>query len=118
MQIVTLTAGKEGRTRFGTMEVESDRFDYSGRVAPGSLMPTTGTRFIEFTEPIALEWHAAPRRQFVTVLRGGMEIEAGDGTLRQFGPGDVVMVDDQGSRGHRTRSLGDDPLVLMFAHLE
>ena len=40
------------------------------------------------------DWHIAPRRQYIFVLSGAMEIGSGDGTMRRFGPGDVVLADD------------------------
>jgi hypothetical protein len=36
------------------------------------------------------DWHMAPRRQYIFILSGQMEIGIGDGTSRRFGPGDVV----------------------------
>ena len=50
--------------------------------------------------------HTAPRRQYIFILEGQMEIGIGDGTTRRFGPGDVVLADDLTGQGHTTRSLG------------
>ena len=52
------------------------------------------------------DWHTAPRRQYIFILAGQMEIGIGDGTTRRFGPGDVVLADDLTGQGHTTRSLG------------
>src|ERR1700719_1590027 len=52
------------------------------------------------------DWHTSPRRQYIFILAGQMEIGIGDGTTRRFGPGDVVLADDLTGRGHTTRSLG------------
>jgi hypothetical protein len=35
------------------------------------------------------DWHPAPRRQFVVVLSGGIELTVSDGEKRTFGPGGV-----------------------------
>ena len=45
-------------------------------------------------------------RQYIFILVGQMEIGIGDGTTRQFGPGDVVLADDLTGKGHTTRSVG------------
>ena len=37
------------------------------------------------------DFHIAPRRQYTITLSGEMEIGTGDGTLRRFGPGDVLL---------------------------
>src|SRR5436305_4266656 len=52
------------------------------------------------------DWHTAPRRQYIFILAGHMEIGIGDGTTRRFGPGDVVLADDLTGKGHTTRSVG------------
>jgi len=58
-----------------------------------------------------LDWHPAPRRQYVIVLSGELEIGFGDGTLRRFGPGDARLVEDTGGQGHTTRYIGPGPVV-------
>jgi hypothetical protein len=60
------------------------------------------------------DWHPAPRRQFVVVLAGVLEIEAGDGETRRFGPGGVVLVTDLTGPGHRTRVPGPDEAALLW----
>jgi len=55
------------------------------------------------------DWHTTPRRQYVFILMGQMEIGIGDGTTRRFGPGDVVLADDLTGPGHRTRWVGGVP---------
>lgn len=53
------------------------------------------------------DWHNAPRRQFVITLSGGTEIGLGDGTVRRFGPGDVLLAEDLTGQGHTTRAVGN-----------
>ena len=56
-------------------------------------------------------WHTAPRRQFVIVLQGVMEVEVAGGVVERFSAGDVLLADDTTGRGHQTRSVGDEPLL-------
>jgi len=58
-----------------------------------------------------LDWHPAPRRQFVIILSGQLEIGLGDGSKHVFGPGDARLVDDTTGQGHTTRVLGGEPVV-------
>ena len=46
-----------------------------------------------------LDWRPAPRRQFVIVLSGQLEIRLGDGGKHVFGPGDARLVEDTTGRG-------------------
>ena len=58
-----------------------------------------------------LDWHPAPRRQFVIILSGRLEIGLGDGSKHQFGPGDARLVEDTTGRGHTTAVLGSEQCV-------
>jgi hypothetical protein len=58
-----------------------------------------------------LDWHPAPRRQFVIILSGQLEIGLGDGTTHLFGPGDARLVEDTAGQGHTTRVHGNQPCV-------
>jgi quercetin dioxygenase-like cupin family protein len=58
-----------------------------------------------------VDWHPAPRRQYVILLAGEIEIGFGDGTIRRFGPGDARLVEDTTGRGHTTKFIGDGPVV-------
>ena len=54
-------------------------------------MPTTQISFSEWPVGRFLDWHPAPRRQFVIILSGQLEIGLGDGTSQVFGPGDARL---------------------------
>jgi hypothetical protein len=57
--------------------------------------------------------HNAPRRQFLVVLGGELEIVTSRGDSKRLGPGDVLLADDIGSNGHISRDVGEDPLMLL-----
>lgn len=52
--------------------------------------------------------HPAPRRQFVIILSGHLEIGLGDGSTHVFGPGDARLVEDTTGQGHTTRVQGNE----------
>lgn len=58
-----------------------------------------------------LDWHPAPRRQFVIILSGQLEIGLGEGGKHVFGPGDARLVEDTTGQGHTTRVVGTQPCV-------
>lgn len=61
------------------------------------------------------EWHESPAPQWVVPLRGRWFIETQDGTRVEMGPGDIHFGHDQGTsevdgtHGHRSGQLGDEP---------
>lgn len=56
----------------------------------------------------------APRRQWVVVLRGAVEVVVTDGSRRTFGPGDLLRAEDTEGTGHVTRPVGEPPLEALF----
>jgi quercetin dioxygenase-like cupin family protein len=58
------------------------------------------------------DWHPAPRRQFVIILSGQLEIGLGDGSKHIFGPGSARLVEDTTGQGHTTAVHGDEPCVV------
>ena len=57
------------------------------------------------------DWHPAPRRQFVIILSGKLEISFEDGSKKVFGPGDARLMEDTTGKGHATMALGDEPCI-------
>jgi len=74
-------------------------------------LPATQISFRTWKVGEFLDWHPAPRRQFVIILSGQLEIGLGDGGKRVFGPGDARLVEDTTGKGHTTRVLGAEPCV-------
>ena len=80
---------------------------------PTLTKPQAATHIIFNQQPAGtfLDWHPAPRRQYVIVISGQLEIGFGDGTVRRFGPGDARLVEDTTGQGHTTRYVGPGPVI-------
>ncbi|SRR6266508_6461337 len=74
-------------------------------------LPTTQISFSVWPVGRFLDWHPAPRRQFVVILSGQLEIGLGDGSKHVFGPGDARLVEDTTGQGHTTRVVSKEPVV-------
>jgi mannose-6-phosphate isomerase-like protein (cupin superfamily) len=57
--------------------------------------------------------HTAPRRELLVVLEGELEITTSTGHQRRLGAGDVMLADDVGTKGHISRDVGEDHLMLL-----
>lgn len=84
-------------------------FGPMGTTETTQLQAATGIAFRRAPVSHVQDWHPAPRSQYVVTLSGQGEIEAGDGTVRRFGPGDVMLAEDTTGRGHITRVVGTQP---------
>jgi len=98
MKITRLYTGPDGESHFDEIEVPLE-----------SIQAAQGIIFRHAPPGHVQHWHPGPRRQFVITLSGQAEIEIGDGTVRRFGPGAVMLAEDTTGRGHITRVVGAEP---------
>ena len=78
------------------------------------LLPATQIGYLRLPAGYSSDWHPAPRKQYVLVLTGTMEVEAGDGERRRFQAGSVLLVTDTEGRGHRTYTVGQQEVLLAW----
>ena len=104
MEISRLYTGSDGRTHIETITLESH---------PGlaTLQNAVGIQFRSTAAGNFMDWHPAPRRQFVITISGQVEIGLEDGSVHRFGPGHVNLAEDVTGKGHTTRVIGDQPRV-------
>ena len=53
------------------------------------------------------DWHPAPARQFMILLTGAVDVMTSDGSVLQMRSGDIVLLEDTGGRGHKSRNVSD-----------
>jgi hypothetical protein len=109
-------AGPDGESHFEDVEVEMQ--PGSGESLLSELIPAKGVIFRQSAADQYIDWHPAPRRQFVVTLSGHAEVEASDGEVRQIGPGTIMLADDTTGKGHITRSASNEERVSLFIPLE
>lgn len=86
----------------------------TGLLAAAPPSPVVFLRSSDFdSEP-----HPAPRRQWVVLVRGAIEIEVSDGSRRAFRSGDLLLLEDVTGRGHRTYTVGEPPFEGLFVPVE
>lgn len=116
MKFVHLYTGDDGETHFRDVEIEMK--DAGNRGQRSEPMKATGIFFSITGVDYDLDWHNAPRRQFVINIEGEVEITASDGTKRRFGPGDIMLADDTTGRGHISRAADNRPRKAIFVTLD
>ena len=63
-----------------------------------------------------LDFHPAPRRQYMVYLTARVEIGLGDGSAIVMEPGDILQAEDTTGRGHTSRVLQDG--ICLVVRLE
>ena len=105
MRIHNLYEDENGESHFRDIDIEWDEerphSKYSKR------LPATGIIFRETRADYDLDWHPAPRRQYIINLDAGVKLTASDGESRIIGAGEVILVEDISGKGHLSQSLGE-----------
>jgi hypothetical protein len=116
MQVTRIYTGDDGESHFEDVEVELTDRGAMGRIS--DLVSARGVVFREVDGDYDLDFHNAPRRQYVVNLTGSVELETGDGTQRVLGPGEILLAEDTTGRGHKSRAVGSSARTCLFIPLE
>mgnify|MGYP001179980262 FL=1 len=77
----------------------------------------TSLQFRRTSPNYFIDWHTAPRRQYVITLKGESEVEIGDGTKVRLHPGHILLAEDLTGQGHISRALGSEDRISLFIPL-
>ena len=104
MGIFRLYTGDDGKSHL-------EEFDLSSHPELSTPKATQDITFREWAPGHFIDWHPAPRRQYIISLSGFVEIGLEDGTTHRFVPGDARLVEDTTGKGHTTLVPGCEPSV-------
>ena len=118
---VVLFTDTDGQARFRDDSIPLSEGTPAARLS--TLMASGGYQLRESPVGFRSDFHCTGAPQWLFVLQGQMEIGLQDGSTRVFGPGQHFYSADtlpEGAifnpalHGHRSRQLGDEPLVTLF----
>ena len=116
MRIHNLYTDAQGQSHFRDIEVEwAEEKNFSKM---SKRLPATGIIFRETSGDYDLDWHPAPRRQYIINLDGGVQITASDGEARIIKAGEVILVEDTTGKGHLSKSVGGQMRRSIFVPIE
>jgi quercetin dioxygenase-like cupin family protein len=98
------------------VDVEFVEQTAAGRVS--RRLPATGIIFRQVPPDYDLDWHTAPRRQYIINLDAGVEITASDGESRRIGAGEILLVEDTRGKGHLSKALDGKLRHCVFVTLD
>ena len=117
MTISRVYTDDDGETHIDSVDVE---LPLRGVTGLSETVPVTGLIFRRTPPDLDIDWHPAPRRQYIVTVAGRGEIEVSDGTKLELGPGTIVLVEDtaeSGGKGHLTRGIGTEDRLSLFIPL-
>ena len=116
MRIHNIYVDAQGETHFRDIEVEwveeGNFSKYSAR------LPASGIIFRETSGDYDLDWHPAPRRQYIINLDAGVQITASDGEIRTIGAGEVLLVEDVTGKGHLSKAVSGKMRHSIFVPID
>jgi hypothetical protein len=110
MRLFRLYTGDDGQSHLQEMSLSFTPGQFAEQTA---MQPAKGVTFSQMAPGTFIDWHTAPRRQYVITLAGGVEIGLGDGSVHRFGPGEGILAEDLTGKGHTTRAVGNEPRITV-----
>ena len=92
MRIHNLYTDASGQSHFRDIQVEWVEERRGSKLS--NRLPATGMIFRETQAEHDIDWHPAPRRQYIINLDAGVKLTASDGESRVIGVGEVILVED------------------------
>ena len=113
---VHLYADEHGESHFEDLDIQLLPADFAppaGLLNVAPFLPTAGSFWVGGDAG----WHGevphpAPRRQILITLAGEYEVTASDGSVRSFGVGRVLVIEDTAGKGHSTRIISQEDLLV------
>ena len=116
MTYTRIYADANGETHLQDVSLDMKIADHAS--AMSDMIAAKGVIFrTSQSEDYFVDWHNAPRRQFVINLTGEVEITVSDGQTRRFGPGSVLLAEDVTGKGHISKGVGGAARHTLFIPL-
>jgi hypothetical protein len=115
VKVTRLYTGPDGKTH-----VEEYEIPLKGQGRGTELSATVGVTSLQFrrtNRDYNLDWHPAPRRQYVITLSGESEVELDGGRKIRLGPGNILLAEDTTGQGHISRAIGSGDRISLFIPL-
>jgi hypothetical protein len=115
-----LFADDSGESHFEDIDVELAFAEFAPTAPPlgvSAFMAASESAFVGGPAGWTGDWHVSSARNLFVVISGEWEIEASDGTVRQFSSPDVLLAEDTSGKGHRSRVISQEDSVALVVQL-
>ena len=115
MQVTRIYTGDDGESHFEELLIPLKSYGPGGFLS--DPVAVNSVIFRETDSDYNLDFHPAPRRQYVVNLRGSVVLENGLGEKRLLGAGDILLAEDTTGRGHKSSAVDNEPRECLFIPL-
>jgi len=116
LKYVRLFVDAAGRSHFEDCTLQLGTRNFAPPTTPlaaSDFMPAVGFAVVRFAPEWSEPWHPSPYRQWFFMMSGSVTVNVCDGTERTLCTGDIVLLDDEGTKGHLTRVNGGQQVVAV-----
>jgi hypothetical protein len=103
MRVHNIYADEKGESHIRDLDIEWVRSGPAGQIS--DPVPVSSMAFRATDGSYDLDWHNAPRRQYIINLEGSVEITTSDGKSRVIGPGEIILAEDTTGKGHLSKAV-------------
>ncbi len=103
MRIHNIYADAAGESHIRDLDIDWARNGPFGKIS--HPVPVSSVSFRVTDGSYDLDWHNAPRRQYIVNLQGSVEIITSDGESRVIGPGEIILAEDTTGKGHLSKAV-------------
>lgn len=118
LKITRIYTGDDGKTH---MEEYAEPLNIRRESSNTDLSEVYAAESIQFrrnSPDYFIDWHTAPRRQYVITISGESEVELADGTKIHLYPGHILLAEDTTGQGHISRAVGEEDRLSIFIPLD
>ena len=116
MHIHNLYEDDNGESHFRNIEIEWVEDRSYGQLS--ETLPANGMICRHTSGDYDLDWHNAPRRQYIINLDAAVKITASDGEARIIQAGEIFLVEDVNGKGHRSAAVDGKERHSLFIPVE
>ena len=114
IKVTRLFTGPDGQTHAEITELKMRPYTLHAGLDESEPLGTSGSRLLRWPAGCDWGWHNSTQRQYVTTISGRSEVEVAGGKKLALKPGDIVLAEDTTGKGHVTRCIGSDDLLLLL----
>ncbi len=115
MKITRIFTVSDAETHMDDIEIPLSNAGEIGFLS--EMIPARGVILRHTGADYDYDWHNAPQRQFVVMLKGAVDVETSDGSQRRIEQGEILLVEDTTGRGHRSRAVNNQERISLFIPL-
>lgn len=115
MHYTRIYSDEKGHTHFEEVKIDLEEKGPIGFLS--SEYPVSSMQFRTVPADYNWDFHTAPAKQFIVLLKGGVEITTSLGDTRTFEEGEILLVEDVTGKGHKTKNLNQELRSSLFIKL-